>query len=203
MNKSSAGVFFLLILLFYGLSRPGPVLAKKGLDCEAVNDTRLVVYLVRHAEKEAEPAADPPLTARGRARAEALSQLIPLAELVGVYSTPLRRTRDTVGPAAAAAGLEITEYPAADSAVLVAGLRVHRGGAVLVVGHSNTLPEILCLLGIATSIEIGDDEYGDLFIITLRDRDKPFLQRARFGDDPASGGRIDFSPMIRGRGKIG
>ncbi len=183
MNCRSVRFLFLFILLVCGLSRPGPAFTKNGLDCSAGSDNNLVIYLVRHAEKDAEPAADPPLTPRGLARAEDLPRLIRLDALVAIYSTPLRRTRDTVGPTAAAAGLDITEYAAGDPAGLVAGLRVHRGGAVLVAGHSNTLPEILSLLGVMDELVIADDEYGDLFIVTIPGQGKAFLQRERFGDD--------------------
>ena len=38
-------------------------------------------------------------------------------------------------------------------------------GVSLIVGHSNTVPEILKKLGVSEQIHIGDDEFGDLFVV--------------------------------------
>jgi hypothetical protein len=38
-------------------------------------------------------------------------------------------------------------------------------GAALVVGHSNTVPDILRALGVATPVTIPDDEYDNLFVV--------------------------------------
>jgi hypothetical protein len=48
---------------------------------------------------------------------------------------------------------------------LVARLK-QDGATALVVGHSNTVPEIVAALGVATAVTVADDEYDNLFIVT-------------------------------------
>jgi hypothetical protein len=51
------------------------------------------------------------------------------------------------------------------------------GGTLLVVGHSNTLPVLIEALS-GQTIELGEEAYGDLFIVHLGDA--PKLERASF-----------------------
>ncbi|HEX6558594.1 MAG TPA: histidine phosphatase family protein, partial [Longimicrobiales bacterium] len=69
------------------------------------------VILVRHAEKAAEPSADPPLTALGRARADALLDAVRDAGVGVIYSTPLRRNMETARLVANALQVPIIETP--------------------------------------------------------------------------------------------
>jgi probable phosphoglycerate mutase len=70
-----------------------------------------LVYLVRHgetpwhAENRYCGRTDLPLTERGRRQAEELASWAATAGLAAVYSSTLRRARDTAAPAAAAAGV--------------------------------------------------------------------------------------------------
>ncbi len=58
-----------------------------------------------------------------------------------------------------------TELPVSDLDALFARLHAATpNDRVLVVGHSNTLPEILQRLGVTTPVTIGDTEYDNLFI---------------------------------------
>ncbi|MCD2198163.1 histidine phosphatase family protein [Actinomycetospora endophytica] len=59
-----------------------------------------------HAENRYAGSSDIALTPRGVAQAEELARWAGKAELDAVLTSPLRRARDTSGPAAAAAGLE-------------------------------------------------------------------------------------------------
>jgi len=82
------------------------------------------LLLIRHAEPDTEhgPRPDPPLSALGRAQAASLAAWLAGEELAAVYTSPLRRARETAGflpaPARAVDGLtEIGgagEYVAAD-----------------------------------------------------------------------------------------
>jgi hypothetical protein len=51
---------------------------------------------------------------------------------------------------------------------------------VLVVGHSNTLPEVLKKLGVKDDIKIEDSEYDNLFIVVRPESGEPTLIRLRF-----------------------
>ena len=125
------------------------------------------VFLVRHAETAAAGAGerDPELSAAGRERAERLADLLKDAGITAVCATEFRRTQATATPTARMAGVEVTVVPgAAGSASVAAWLREPRAGAALVVGHSNTLPEILRALGVPTPAAIAESEYDHLFV---------------------------------------
>jgi phosphohistidine phosphatase SixA len=144
----------------------------------------VIVYVVRHAEKlvAADNPKDPPLTEGGTQRAAALAKAIDPKALVAVYATPFTRTRSTAAPCAEAAGIPVIEYPPDDTAGLVAEIREVRKGSVLVVGHSNTVPEILTALGASEAVTLTDDDFGDLFVVALAPDGTATMERKRFGD---------------------
>jgi broad specificity phosphatase PhoE len=144
------------------------------------------VFLVRHAEKVAEPAADPPLTPAGEARAAALADLLRDSPIQRVITTQFVRTRLTAAPAAARFGLEpVVVRASADVAThardVADAIRAKPGMATLVVGHSNTLPAIIEALGAPLPAPIGDDDYGDLFVVILEAGRTPLVVRSRYG----------------------
>ena len=143
-----------------------------------------MVYVVRHAEKDLAAAdpKDPKLSEQGQRRAAALAQQIDAEALVAVYATPYARTLATAAPSAEAAGRRITEYPADGATRLAADIRALERGKVLVVGHSNTVPEILKALGVVEPVELGDGDYGDLFVVTLAADGNATMERRRFGE---------------------
>jgi broad specificity phosphatase PhoE len=124
-----------------------------------------MVFLVRHAEK-ADRSRDPALSPKGEGRARALAALLRDAGVTAIWATDLQRTRLTANPLAEARKLPIRVHAADDSAGLVAEMReAEPRGRVLVVGHSNTLPEIAAALGVREKISLADDEYDALFVI--------------------------------------
>ena len=142
------------------------------------------VILVRHAEKAAEPADDPPLTALGEARARDLWAAIKDAGVTAVITTQYARTRATAQPTAAAAHVtpEIVKTAGAAHARDVAdAVRTHAGQTVLVVGHSNTIPAIVEALGAPRPRAICDPEYDNLYVVSIAPDGKAGLVRAKFG----------------------
>ena len=121
-----------------------------------------VVFLVRHAER-ADSSKDAALSAAGEARARALAGKLREAGVTAIYTSEFRRTKETAAPLARALGIAPREHAAADSAGLVALLRKEK--RVLVVGHSNTLPEVAAGLGVKEKIEIADDRFDDLLVV--------------------------------------
>jgi len=134
-------------------------------------DLTSTVYVVRHAEtkelKNADgtPHKDPELTDLGKARAEALVQQMENVPLTHIYSSPLKRTVDTVSPVAKAHDLKVATLDGENIEGLNALVRRVNGGAVLVSGHSNTVPQLIAQLIPNASITLAHDDYGDLFVL--------------------------------------
>ncbi len=132
------------------------------------------VIVIRHAEKDLSVSAtDPPLTAAGQARAQQLAQMFGDAQNLGhvdaIYVSPALRNRLTAEPLAKRLGIVATIVSADDPKGLARkALREHTGGRVLIVGHSDTVPQIVAALSGNSGIpEIGDDEYGTMYIVTV------------------------------------
>ncbi len=128
------------------------------------------VILVRHGEKATDPPnpRDPDLSAAGHARAQALAKVVAHADLAAIYATQFKRTQATVAPAAAAMKLAVTRVDASDPGALARAIRSHSGKTVLVAAHSNTVPEIIAALGGPSIPEIDEDDFDNLFVVTVR-----------------------------------
>jgi len=123
------------------------------------------VFIVRHAEK-ADDSKDAELSEAGRARAEALANTLRDAKISAIYTTEFKRTQQTAAPLAKSLGLTVTTLPTANQAALVAQLRTSTGNS-LVVGHGNTIPDIIKSLGISEPINISERDYDNLFVVVL------------------------------------
>lgn len=155
------------------------------------------VIIVRHAEKAATPANDPPLTPEGEARAQALAEMLRHANIGAVISTPFARTRSTVAPVATARGLTIETVPVAGAitahaAAVAEAVRRHSGKTVLVAGHSNTVPAIAAALGAPRLPDICDEVFDEVFIVQLVPGSDPSFVRARYGEPSP---RTSCAPM--------
>ena len=131
------------------------------------------IFVVRHAERAdtsggapAMMATDPDLSDAGRARAASLAAMLKDAGVRAIFVTEYMRTQQTAAPLAKALGITAVVVPAKDTAGLTARLKKVEGTA-LVVGHSNTVPEVITALGVATPVSVADTEFDNLFIVTL------------------------------------
>jgi broad specificity phosphatase PhoE len=132
-----------------------------------------MVIVVRHAEKAAGGGKDPDLSAAGRARAETLARMIKDAGITAIFTSEFKRTQETAEPAAKLLGLSTTVVPGKDIGTLVGKLRQLTGNA-LVVGHGDTIPDLMKALGIEIPVAIADDDYTELFVLILGDKPKLF-----------------------------
>lgn len=123
------------------------------------------VYLVRHAEKLA--GTDPSLTEAGEARAAELVRVLEDVEFTHIHSSDYARTRQTASPIAAAKDLEIHLYDPSDLEGFAADLLLTTG-THLVVGHSNTTPQLVEILGGDGGQLINEaTEYDRLYIVEI------------------------------------
>jgi broad specificity phosphatase PhoE len=137
-----------------------------------------VVVLVRHGEKVDE-SRDAELDDAGRSRARALAAILKDAGIGAVYSTDYARTRETARPTAETIGKPLEIYDGDELAAFAKDLR-SRGGRALVVGHSDTTPELIQLLGGDPGPPIASDEYDRLYVLTLSGDGKTSTTLLRF-----------------------
>ncbi|TKC00641.1 SixA phosphatase family protein [Pedobacter cryophilus] len=143
------------------------------------------IWIVRHAEKQTiDPKnANPALNAEGEKRAEDLAEYLKKEKVDYIFSTDYLRTKQTAAPLAKQKGLEIETYNPKNHAVLVQKIKsLPQGKNSLIVGHSNTVLEILALLGGTAPVKtLTDDDYDFLFKLSLK-RDKVKVKTGRFGE---------------------
>jgi broad specificity phosphatase PhoE len=101
-----------------------------------------------------------------------------------VYATEYRRAQETAAPIADALNLPINTYDASNTkAVLRTILANHKGKIILVVGHSNTVPLLIANLGASKKVPpIGEDEYDNIYVVTIPWFGKTKTIRLRFGE---------------------
>ena len=135
-----------------------------------------IIFVVRHAEKSAD-GNDPDLSAAGQQRAEGLARIVKDAEITAIFATEFKRTQETAAPTAKELHVSPTVIPADQIFALVEKLRGLKGNG-LVVGHGNTIPDLVKALGIATPVNVPENDYSELFFIILGD--KPQLLRLHY-----------------------
>ena len=167
------------------LGIPAPVFQTPA-DPVPVPREPVVVYLVRHAEKADDGTDDPPLAIAGRIRVQTLKALLADVSLSHVRTTDWKRTRDTARPFAVEAGLELVMYDPRELEAVAAEIRA-TPGCHLVVGHSNTTPQLVAALGGDSGGEIDDLEYDRLYILVIEAGRTTVTTLLRFGEPYVKG----------------
>lgn len=125
------------------------------------------IYIVRHAEKQL-TGNDPELSVAGNARSIKLSQILADQDIAHVFSTDYKRTRLTAAPTARVAGVEIELYDPRYQEAMATKLRSIEGN-VLVVGHSNTVSQLVNSLVDKGDMfkDLPDNEYNVIYEVKL------------------------------------
>lgn len=158
-----------------------------------------VVIIVRHADKAAAPANDPPLTEVGVERARALSEFLKDAKVGAVLHTATTRTRETARPTAERFGITPEIIPSGPmpvvSAAIVQMVRRHAGKTVLIAGHSNTVMPWIAALGGPKRPDLCDHQYDGIYTLVI-DGNSVRLVEARYGPpNPAQTAPCATMPM--------
>jgi len=126
------------------------------------------IYLVRHAEKEAEAKdpGDPGLSFCGELRAQALVTILGDVSLENIYSTPFERTLKTASPIAESRQLEIKIYDPSGLKEF-SKLLLDTQQDALVVGHSNTTAVLAGLLASKNEEAFDEDIYDRLYQVVI------------------------------------
>lgn len=140
-------------IVFFAFAYPFEVIAKN-------------IYLVRHFEK-VKGVSNPNLTPVGHQRAEQLAHLLLDKKISAIYSTSYARTMATARPFSKLANLSILAYDPTDLSAFAQQL-IETNTNVLVVGHSNTTPQLIRLLG-GDTVTIAESDFGELFTLSFGD----------------------------------
>jgi 2,3-bisphosphoglycerate-dependent phosphoglycerate mutase len=155
------------------------------------------LILIRHAEKNIEPNnPDPDLSPAGQARAQELVRMFGDSGINAIYATQFKRTQETVKPLADKLGLPVNQVNSKNTADLVAQIRAqHSGQTIFIAGHNNTVPEIVAALGGPTFPVIPENEFDNLYIVTVYRTGKAKMVKLRYGTaSPAGGGTGTMVP---------
>jgi phosphohistidine phosphatase SixA len=134
------------------------------------NSTTVIV--IRHAEKEL-TNPDPPLSPAGQARAELLARMFGETQGAGrlnaIYVSDTVRSRSTAAPLAARLGITPIVAPSNDSKRLARRvLSDNSGRRVMIIGHANTVPELVKALGDRSDIpDIDEKDFSLMYIVTV------------------------------------
>jgi phosphohistidine phosphatase SixA len=122
-------------------------------------------WVMRHLQKT--EGTDPGLSAEGIRGAERLATWFKADPPRIVYVSSTRRARETAAPLAARLKLVVKEYDPRDTPALVARVKAETK-SVLIVGHSNTVADIVEKLGGIRPAALSESDYGAIWHVASR-----------------------------------
>lgn len=149
-------------------------------------------YIVRHAEKAIVTkdslgfsTANPPLSEPGQVRAVVLREELKNKNIRNIFSTNYHRTVATARPLQAVLkNIPIQQYNSSKDSLdaFIAQLKAIRKGSVLIVGHSNTVDDMVNKLTGEKSMpgDLQDGDYDNMYII-LKKKDKMEFSQKKYG----------------------
>jgi broad specificity phosphatase PhoE len=146
----------------------------------AASTTMIVV--MRHAEKSAEAGTDPPLSPAGLERAARLAAIFAgtgsESAIDAIFVSQYQRSEATARPLAVRLGVPVITVPADDLKGLERRiLEGYRGRRVLVVAHSDTVPQIVHSLAGTQVAPLAAEEYGTTYLVALPRWGRPAVLR--------------------------
>ena len=153
----------------------------------------ITVYLVRHAERADEPRQDPPLTEKGTARSQELARILAKANIKAIITSQFLRTKNTGEPLSKQVNVPVTSISLSlnpsnprqiseQSTAEVTNKILERAGeSVLVIGHSNSIPDVIKMLGGDVTPVIDEKKFDDLFVVTVYAKGKAKVAHMKYG----------------------
>jgi 2,3-bisphosphoglycerate-dependent phosphoglycerate mutase len=138
------------------------------------------VILVRHADRA---GSLDELNAAGVVRAQELERVLGEAKVSVIYTSTANRTKQTANPLATQLAISTATYDTNNLPALVNEIKsTHKGKVVLIVGHSNTVPQTINLMGVTPALtDIPSGEFDNLYIVTLSNRNITRLVKMKYG----------------------
>lgn len=159
MKKIVGGILLVLVVLVMTVAAVG----QSGTALAGGKAPSGHIFVVRHAERVSETADA--LSEAGKQRAACLAATLKSTRMKLVITSEFKRTQQTGTATADEFNLQVDATKADDFAGIAEKARAaEKTGDVLVVGHSNTVPQIVKALT-DVDVTVGSTEYDDLFVI--------------------------------------
>lgn len=177
------------------LSLVAALLLLSSLVFAQTDEVVTTVFLVRHAERAEQPREDPPLTEQGVARSQVLARLLSTAGIKAIFTSQATRTKRTAEPLASKLGITPTtlvlktnpsnprQIAEESTKETVDKILAHAGGSVLVIGHSNSIPDVIKMLGGDVTPTIDERKFDDLFVVTVYAKGKARVAHLKYGSE--------------------
>jgi phosphohistidine phosphatase SixA len=153
-------------------------------------EERMIVFVLRHADKRLEPNADD-LTELGVKRAALLGRMLAESGVTVAFCSTAVRARRTLEPLKSILGAGLTirlvaigaNQPQTHVDTIVEGVKqLTPDQVVVVVTHSNTVSPIIQGLGGEAVGDLDDRVFDRLFVLSRKPATKPRLLRLRYGE---------------------
>jgi phosphohistidine phosphatase SixA len=165
-----------LLIVLTAIAFQNPIFAQKD---PAVTK----IFIVRHAEKES--GNDPSLTAAGNARAGDIMRSLQNEGVQKIYVSQYKRTQQTADSMRIQLKINTVQYMAdtlCDNLVNTIMENADFGKTILIIAHSNTIPQIIRKFGVNDYPygDIPDNEFDNLFVISYK-KEKAKLKKMKYG----------------------
>ena len=127
----------------------------------------LTLFVVRHAEKQA--GKDPSLSDMGKQRAADLAHFLEKVSIDAIYSSNYKRTQETAMLTANQKNIRITNYDPGQLHQVAADLLATQAAkTVLLIGHSNTNPDLINIITQTKDYpHLTEKQYDDIFMLRV------------------------------------
>ena len=194
LRKRFAGLVILLTATLFATLLIQPTAARPTSRGQSTDDgfKATTVILVRHAERMDAPREDPPLSETGVARSQKLAGLLAEAGIKVIYTSQFLRTKQTAEPLAKQLGITVTplniksnpsnprQVSEQSTREMVDKIMERAGDTVLIVGHSNSVPDIIKMLGGDMVPNIDEKKFDDLFIVMVYAKGKAKVAHLKY-----------------------
>jgi broad specificity phosphatase PhoE len=154
----------LLLLIVTTCDTPKEVVIVRA---KITSEKATTLFFIRHAEKQNDNSYDPDLTETGIKRANNYLDYFKNIHFDAVYSTDFKRTMNTAKPIATKNNVKIIVYNP-NNINFEEIVKEHKN--VLIVGHSNTTPNLVNkVIGKMFYSQILDNNYSDVYKVILQE----------------------------------
>lgn len=159
-----------------------------------LSEAQTTIYLVRHAEKiSTKDVKDPDLTQIGQFRALNIAKQLSKVGITDVYSTNYKRTMQTAKPLADHLKVAIKHYDPSKLKEFSQQIKSIQGN-ILIVGHSNTTPQLTSLISGKEVAPLSEHDFDNLYQVILLE-DKTMLNHFKSIPSYELNTKINTQPM--------